>query len=55
MAAVTGFGRGAYARSRDSDSIEVVFEETRDDGGLVSTVTRRSFTFATSVVSEEPD
>ena len=47
--------RRAYARTRDSDSIEVVFEETRDDGGLVSTVTRRSFTFATSALSEEPD
>lgn len=47
--------RGAHARTRDSDSIEVVFEETRDDGGLVSTVTRRSFTFATSAISENPD
>lgn len=47
--------RRAHARTRDSDSIDVVFEETRDDGGLVSTVTRRSFTFATSAVSEEPD
>lgn len=47
--------RRAHARTRDSDSIEIVFEETRDDGGLVSTVTRRSFTFATSAVSEEPD
>lgn len=47
--------RGAHARTRDSDSIEVVFEETRDDGGLVSSVTRRSFTFATSAVSEEPE
>jgi hypothetical protein len=47
--------RRVYARTRDSDSIEVVFEETRDDGGLVSTVTRRSYAFATSALSEEPD
>lgn len=47
--------RSAYARTRESDSIEVVFEEARDDGGLVRTVTHRSFTFATSGLSGEPD
>lgn len=47
--------RRAHERTHESDSIEVVIEETRDDGGLFSTVTRRSFTFATSEVSDIPD